>query len=155
MSTIFYKIMEAKLIEKYQGSLVIASSDGLNDIVSLRKTVDKLIQEFHDVPRRAGTEEEKIRIIQTAASIIRSDIKDIKCRTDVYNAYIIDVYIFDWLKNKNEALAFLPVSLQIFLSTMMTAKGSKDKIISLGQALMQATCPRNLIALYKVNIIAE
>ena len=93
--------MEAKLIEKYQGSLFIASSDGLNDIVSLRKTVNKLIQEFHDVPRRAGTENEKIRIIQTAASIIRSDIKDIKCRTDVYNAYIIDVYIFDWLKNKN------------------------------------------------------
>ena len=155
MSTIFYKIMEAKLIEKYQGSLFIASSDGLNDIVSLRKTVNKLIQEFHDVPRRAGTEEEKIRIIQTAASIIRSDIKDIKCRTDVYNAYIIDVYIFDWLKNKNEALAFLPVSLQIFLSTMMTAKGSKDKIISLGQDLMQATCPRKLIAPYQVNIIAE
>ena len=139
------RFMKTKLIEKYKEDLVIVSSDGLNDIVSLRKTADKIIKEFHDVPRRAETEEEKLRIIQTAASIIRNDIKDVKCRTDIYD-------IFDGLANKDEALEFLPVSLQIFLSTLMTAKGSKDKIISLGQALMQATCPRKLIAPYQVNI---
>ena len=141
------RFTKTKLIEKYQENLVIVSSDGLNDIVSLRKTVDRIIQEFHDGPRRAETEEEKIRIIQTAANIIRNDIKDVKCRTDIYD-------IFEGLTNKNEALEFLPVSLQIFLSTMMIAKGSKDKIISLGQALMQATCPRKLIAPYQVNILA-
>ena len=88
-------------------------------------------------------EEEKIQIIQAAATIIRNEIKNVNCRNDIYD-------IFDGLSDEKEAIAFIPVSLQIFLRSILVAKGSQDKIISLGQDIMQSAYPRKIVAPYQV-----
>ena len=136
------KFMKKKLIEKYKEKLVIVSSIGLPDAVSLQTIDEKIIMDFYKTPKGKGTEEEKIRIIQAAATIIRNEIKNVNCRNDIYD-------IFDGLSDEKEAIAFIPVSLKIFIRSILVAKGSQDKIISLGQDIMQSAW-RKVVAPYQV-----
>ena len=43
-----------------------------------------------------------------------------------------------------ESLGFLPISLPSFLKNIITHNNSQLKIATLGQALTQASCPRNI-----------
>lgn len=117
--------MKEKLKEKYGEKLVINNKDGCSDIVSLTTSVGKILRDFYATPKLKTDEEEKIRFMETAGSIIRNDLKDRKCRSDIYD-------IFDGLTDKKEAVGFIPVSLQILLGSIIVAKGSNDNIISLG-----------------------
>ena len=88
-------------------------------------------------------EAEQFSILETVAKMLRSDVKKIEVDKKTYD-------VFETISSSKEALSYVPVSLQIFLSNLLLEKRSEKLIFSLGQALMQATFPRYIIALLQV-----
>ncbi len=135
-----------KLIELFGDTINIISSPNKLDRVafnssSIASILDKYYKEQlknKDISER-NTEAEKILILETAATILRSDIEKIEVDKKIYD-------VFENISSSKESLSYLPISLQIFLSKLFLSKGSEKLIFSLGQALMQATFPRNIIA---------
>ncbi len=73
-------------------------------------------------------EKDKVRIIKTAAQLIKDDIKLVS--TSHYPGT-------DELGSE-ESINFLPASLRVLLSDLITAKGAQIKMASIGQAIMQS-----------------
>ena len=134
--------MKQKLLEKYKDDVAFVSKQGCPDVIILKTAIEKMIQNFNSEivnQSKSGSMEqerkiesiveEKIRILKTAAVIIRNDIKDMQCRKDVYD-------IFPHLENKAEVLSYVLVYLQVLLGGISVSKGSKEKIGYIGQTIM-------------------
>ncbi len=80
-----------------------------------------------------------------AAKIIIQDLKIINTNSELYD-------IFQKLESPKDALAFVPVSLQIFLTIIITAKSNQFKIASVAQSIMQLVCPKTILAPLQVII---
>ena len=78
-------------------------------------------------------------MVVTAAHLIRNAIKAVELCSDYYPNQ-------KGLKDTNEALSFLPPLLMEFLKVLMTGRNTDLKLASIGQAIMQATRPRVLLA---------
>ena len=86
-----------------------------------------------------------LRIFKTAAKLIKSDIRSVNQIKDSYASC-------HELSSVEEAVSFLPESLQLMLSTSFTFKGEQVKLASIGQAIMQATRPREISAPLQVGL---
>ena len=84
-------------------------------------------------------EQKKDAILQAAAALLKHDIKNIPGNKTQYN-------LFESLSSQEAALEFIPKSLRSFLSFLFVGNQKKRKIASIGQAIIQATRPRTLIA---------
>lgn len=108
------------MIEKFGDNLIVTSTSGLSDIVTLSPTSSKVLREYHE-SKTQNEEEENIRIIQAAGRIIRDEIVRKKCSTESYD-------IGDSLSSPEESLSFCTIKLQILLGEILVAKESKKKI---------------------------
>ena len=63
----------------------MASIKGKADIVTFRSTASTILREFYDTRKHSDWEEEKHRIVQTAADLINNDVK---CRPVSKDTYI-------------------------------------------------------------------
>ena len=97
-----------------------------------------MIDEFYCNPRPKDTEEERDRIIKTAAKLIKSEIKNIDVSSDVYlrSAVMSDV---------EEALKLVPDLLKSFLKLLFAGKDIKLKLASVEQEIVQAVRPRVIL----------
>ena len=95
--------MKTRLKEYFGDRITIAEINGKADIVTFLTTASTILQEYHK-QRKGGldTESEKMCIIETAAKLIKCDIKSIKCDRDWYPVIREDI---------QESLRFLPDSL--------------------------------------------
>lgn len=112
---------------------------GKDDIVTLTRCAKNIISDFHKAPPKNDTEEEKLRIIKAATAFKKYDIKQMQQQDDEYN-------FLESIENDTNALEVIPVSLQIFLNKIILAKCSINKIAPIGQAIIQASPPRTIIA---------
>ena len=71
------KWLKTKFIDHYGESLIISNMDGLNDVLYLRKSANKLLHDFFEEERKLDTGDEKNRILKLAANLIKSDIAEI------------------------------------------------------------------------------
>ncbi len=94
--------------------------------------------------KRGDPDTEKMRIVETAAKLIRDDIKAVATSHSVYPAC-------DEL-GSDEAIKFLPETLRVFLEKVIARKGVRTKVSSIGQAIMQAARPRVLLAPLQVGL---
>ena len=90
---------------------------------------------------------EKIRIIETTAKLLKSDIKLLEQSCDTYpDSTQISV---------EEAFIFLPNSLRVLLEDLFADKDSKKKVGSIGQAIIQATGPRVLVSPLQIGLAVQ
>lgn len=82
---------------------------------------------------------ENQKIIKNAAKLIKSDVVKIPGNKDVYPTA-------DDLGNMELQKSFLPESLTVMLKEWFTDKNHELKMVSIGQAIVQAIRPRALIA---------
>lgn len=90
----------------------------------------------------------KMRIVETAANLIKSDIR----ASDVYSEFYPSR---DQMSAAHEGINFLPPSLQGFLRVLFIGKDIDVKLASIGQAIMQATRPRILLAPLQLGLGVE
>ena len=128
-----YPYMVIKLNEHFGDYIVFANLPGMINIIT------EVLQEFYQESNRLkNPEDEKLRIIKTAAELIKFDLKSIQKSEDTYPD-LNDL-------NLDCCLNFLPVSLQTFLKKIITIKSPDLKIACIGQALMKESRPRTIQA---------
>lgn len=74
--------MNKRLVNHSGEKLTVISDPGRSDVLSLKSSIESIILNFYKKTAKLSAEEEKIRIVETAAEIIRSDIRNVKCNVD-------------------------------------------------------------------------
>lgn len=134
-----YPYMVSNLKKHFKDNIVFTNIKGKSNIVTFRKKTSTILQEFYEAnQKKSDPDEEKIRLVKTAAELMKNDIKLIESNLENYDC------INDLSLDTN--LAYLPNSLKTFLGLLITSKSADLKIACLGQALIQACRPRGLLA---------
>ena len=110
-----------------------------------RDTAYSILQDFYNQPKDDNLANEKMRIIQTAAKLIKSEVKSVVQLNDIYPT---SAEMF----STDSALAFVPESLEQLLRKLAVGKKTDTKIASIGQAIMQFARPRTLIAPLQIGL---
>ena len=131
--------MRSKLKEHFGDNIVIAHINGKSDVVTFRNTAATILQDFYNSRQKPDLSTEKIRLVQTASKLIKSDIKLVETENNCYPSY-------DDFESQDKCIAFLPETLRILLEGLIVGKGAKMKIASIGQEIIQASRPRVLLA---------
>ena len=130
--------MKKKLEEHFGERILITTVRQKPNVVTFYQNVASILHDFYEKPRSEDLEEERFKIIETAATLIKNEIKRVDCSKEYFPA--------SSELSSEKALEFLPALLQTFLQAIVTGKDVQLKIASLGQAIMQAARPRALIA---------
>ena len=127
--------MKQKLQEYYGNKLLITEKVCAPNVVTFLPTTETIINNFYNENKRDSIDDEKMRIIQTAAKLIKDDILCRECflTSDRYPA-IEEI-------NIKAVLSSIPMSFRIFLNLILVGVDKSKKVSSLGQALMQAARP--------------
>ena len=100
--------------------------EGSSDIVTIRESTANILTKYNNQPAPIS-DEEKCRIITTAAKLIKADIKtQTKTNKDFYKAK-------DDFSLEN-AVSFLPDTLNGFLEGLFVGKDISRKIAGVGQS---------------------
>ena len=138
--------MQHKLLDHYGDEIIIASGDGKSTLITLRKSVDRILRKFYDEPKM-DIQSQKELLVKTAAQIIKADIKNISANAEKTYPTL------DKLE-KNEALSFLPVTLHSLLENLLLNKNNHNdlKIAAIGQCIIQAVRPREILAPLQIDL---
>jgi 5'-3' exonuclease len=134
-----FSYMKDNLFNHFGDKIIIADINGKPNVVTFRGVASSILHDFYRQQKERDPETEKLRLIKTAADLIRSDIKEVSQNKDIYPTTLE-------MSTVNAATKFLPESLKLLLEMLFVGKGKDLKICSLGQAIMQAARPRILQA---------
>jgi len=135
MEAFSFPHMKSRLVDHFGENIIIAEVDGKANIVTFTTTASKIIHDFFSLPKSDDTETEKAKIIETAAKLIKSDIKNVSIPTDVFPSP-------GDINSSEVGNTFIPGSLQSLLKTLFVGKDTLIKQAAIGQAIMQAVRPR-------------
>jgi len=139
--------LKSKLVKHYGESIFIAEGEGLHDIVTFREKTSSILRDYFNQPEN-DEESQKRAIIETAAKLIKSDIKSmIPPLTDEYpNASALEL---------QSALEYIPLGLRWLLGHLFVGKDTSRKIASIGQSIVQAVRPRALVVPLQIGFAAQ
>ena len=129
------KRLKQKLQEYYGDIIFFAEYKGRNNIVCFRNTANYIINSKWYDDRQDNIGDEAIRIIRTAAKIIRGEIREAEYDVDFYPGS-------DHIKDNIKGKEWLPRTLQVFMSELIS---SNLKQVSLGQCIVKAARPNSCI----------
>ena len=143
------KWMKKKLENHFGDDIIFANSDGKSNVVTFLPTAKKILTEFYDNndPTSDDIEGQKRRILETAAKIIKNEVKSLGSVT-TYPA-------MDEFEAIEKCLDYIPTSLKTLMAAMFVAKNSEIKIAFLGQSIMQQIRPRALIAPLQIGVAVQ
>ena len=143
LSAYSYPYMKQRLAEHFGDKIIETEINGKPNVITFRNKAKEVLYDFYS-HQDLDPEKDKLRIIETAAKLIKDDIKAVKTSHSSYPS-------FDELKAE-ECINFLPVSLKTLLTGLFVGKETHIKIASIGQAMMQATRPRVLLAPLQIGL---
>ena len=141
------KWLKYKLEEKYGDSLFIAECEGLPNIVTFREKTRKILRDYFSIQEK-DEEAQKRAIIETAAKLIKSDIKSmIPSSTDEYpKTSSLEC---------QSALDYIPLSLRCLLENLFVGNDIRRKVASIGQSVVQAVRPRAVVAPLQLGLAVQ
>uniref|UniRef100_UPI00358E9E7E uncharacterized protein n=1 Tax=Myxine glutinosa TaxID=7769 RepID=UPI00358E9E7E len=139
--------MKSKLLEHFGEKIIISELDGKPN-VAFRSTDDAILHEFYQEQRKDDSDTEIMRIIRTAAKLIKKDIRSVDTSRDTYPTG-------EEMSSTEEAMKFIPQSLLAFLQVLFVGQNVDLKVASIGQTIMQATRPRILPAPLQFGLATE
>lgn len=140
--------LKCKLMKHYGDSIFVAEGDGLQDIVTFRERTGQILRNYFHLPKEDDEEEQKRAIIETAARLIKSDIK---CMVTP----VSDEYPNTCELKLERALEYLPESLRLMLQLLFVGKDVSRKCASIGQSIVQAVRPRAVIAPLQLGLCVQ
>jgi hypothetical protein len=141
--------LKYKLNEHYGDTLFITEGKGTNNIVTFRENTSKILRSFYQKSQDQNNEEAQKRvIIDTAARLIRSEIKE-KVISDTNHYPKFEDLTLD------SALNFIPETLRDLLSKIFVGSKILHKVASIGQAIVQAARPRAVIAPLQIGLAVQ
>ena len=118
------------------------------DVVTFITTAKKLLHDFHNTKADDDPEKEKLRIIETAAKIIKSDVKNLNMMSLFYPST-------QEIESITACLNYLPISLQTLFRDMFSGKDTSMKVASIGQAIMQQVRPRTITPPLQIGLAVQ
>src|SRR6218665_2578960 len=135
------RILSAKQIQRllqkrYGDDLFFANVCGRKNVICFRNMAKCIINDKWYAERDSDINNESIRIVQAAAKLVKSEIRESLFQTDQYpsNCHIED---------KGCAKQWVPPLLQTFLGSII---GDEIKQIAIGHCIVQASRPRSVIS---------
>ena len=139
--------LKTKLLKQFGENLTISEINGNADVVTLKKTASRILHSFYRKQKSADSADESLRLVKTAAALIRSDIMAMNFDRSVYPD-------FSNLSVESQ-FSCLPVTLQTLLSEVIKGKNSALKMASIGQSIIQASRPNTCIAPLQVGLAVQ
>lgn len=130
--------LKKKLHDWFGDNIIISGTDGKCNMITFGKTVSNIILDYHKQKRLDDPDEEKFRLIESAAKLIRTEINLLYKNKDFYPSA-------SDIASVEENKTYLPPVLLTFLDILIGGKRNDLKQVSIGQAIMQACRPRSLI----------
>ena len=141
------KYMKQKLLEEFPDEVEISNKDGKEDVVTFKESVTRILRKFYESPK-SDEQAEAQRIISTAATLLKCDIKKLHKQKDYYPDP-------DCLKSSDEMLEYLPRSLICFLELISSGTLKPLKLASIGQCLVQLARPKAVLAPLQLGLGVE
>lgn len=113
-------------------------------VFTFRRSANSIISEFRKTSYKT-TEAYRKDVLETAGKLILSDISSMNFNKNEYPSA-------ERISCMDENIGFLPDSLLSILRSVIKAKHSDLKIASIGQAIVQAACPRRVIAPLQIGL---
>ena len=78
--------MNRRLLDHYGERVIINEVKGRQNIITLRSTASNILKKVYSLPHSEDPKIQKFRAIETATKIIKTDIKAVETRKDVYHS---------------------------------------------------------------------
>lgn len=127
------KMVKMKLKQKYKECVKFATRNGKSDIILLDMTTRILCEDWYNT-RKANLGDESVRIVKTAATLIKDAIRNHELESNVYPS------MDDIAKGNN----LIPDLLKTFVNELVK---SAVKQMSISQAIVAAARPRTIMPL--------
>ena len=137
--------MKEKLVNHFGNRIIITEISRMRNVFTFRDTAYSILQDFYNQPKDDNLANEKMRIIETAAKLIKSEVKSVVQLNDNYPTSAE-------MSSTDSALAFVPESLEQLLRKLAVGKKTDTKIASIGQAIMQFARPKALISSLQIGL---
>lgn len=143
---VYTQVQLKRELEKHYGSRVtITTVRQLPNVVTLTSNVKSIIQEAHDRACDLSELGDMDKLIESVGKYIRTEIKSMKHHDNKYPT-TADIGCID------SNVTYLPHSLKLLLSSIIKSKNAKLHIASIGQSIMQSTCPRSFLPPLQVGL---
>ena len=140
--------LRSKLIEHCSNTVIFSSTTNKKITVSLKPHASSILKKFYAHHRKVDAKQDKKTILETAAKLLKADIDSMENNKSYYPS----ARNLSSIQLNNE---FIPDSPMSTLSNIISAKDSKLKIAAIGQAIVQAIRPRNLIVALQAGLGIE
>ena len=134
-----YPHMKTKLQEQFGDKIILTEINGKPNVVTFRTTARVVLQDYYNKQQQQqekNTAEEKIKLVQAAAKLIKEDVKAIKTSHEVYP-------LCNDLKSQEAGIEYLPDTLRVLLEELFAGKKARVKVASIGQARCKQFDPRS------------
>ena len=127
------RTVKTKLKQKYKEFVKFATRDGKSDIILLDRTTKILSEDWYNT-RKANLDDESVRIVQTAATLIKDAIRNHELESNVYPS----------MDDIAKGINLIPDLLKTFVNELIK---SPVKQMSISQAIVAAARPRTIMPL--------
>ena len=138
--------MKQKLLDRFGDNIMIGNINGKEDVVTFIFNAKKILAEFYDTidSSSENIEEQKQRIIETAAKFIKNDVKS-PPSSKTYPS-------MNEFQPIDNCIEYLTPSLKSLLKTMFVSNDKDKRVAFIGQAIMQQIRPRALLVPLQVAV---
>ena len=134
-----YMYMKQKLKEQFGDDIIITTFNRKPDVVTFCSNASPILIEFYKEQRKKDSKFETMCIFQTAAKLIRNDIKSMDTSCEIYPSR-------EQMADSEAALKYIPETLQELLRVLFTGKGYGIGTSINWTAIMQGTSPKVILA---------
>ena len=139
--------MKSELKNYFGNELIISELHGKANVVTFRRTASSILHNFNTQQIKDEDTQKKV-IIETAAELIKSDIKAKAASRAVYPSH-------DEIASCSTNLDFVNESLRLFLMNIFSGKDTCLKVAAVGQAIMQAARRQILICPLEIGLAVQ
>ena len=147
LSSYNHRYMKKKLLEHYGDNITITEDNGRKNIATYNPKVSSYLG-YYCKPKDVNVELEKIQLIEAAAAILQSEIKEKVSTTK-------DFYPPPEELSREDCLHYLPPLLRLLLTKMFSGIEAELKTATIDQCIIQAVRPRSIMAPLQIGLAVQ